>query len=154
MASHRDEYNIYNTRCALAVTTGQNEAKTSHVLNLHMAPKKGNGNTYEWTQGIRVQLTESEICDFIACLTNKISELKAIRSTSKGTNYFNVQKDSRGVVSLSMRSSHVAASAMIVKLSNPDKVKLSVFAFRCFMRNNGGVSQEVLYQIQNKIYSN
>lgn len=152
-----EEYKVFNSNCGFQANIGQNRKKEAWVLNLQMAQNLPGSKNYNWASSIKVQLTESEIVDFMACLLHSKPTLKSIRNNtdeSKSfTNTFFTVTTGDKRTSITMNTNATGSRPMIVKLSDPDRFKLSTFAFKCIMKNNGGASQEVLWNIHSKIYT-
>jgi len=152
-----EEFKVYGNNFALDVFGGMNKASTAHVVNLKIARKQADSNEYDWAgDWIWVQVSDAEIAPFLSVLLgfNKSVHIKhynngVMKHLELRLNTAESPKDTTYVLSMRTNDND---SARAVKIEQNDRVRMSIFFFRVFMKMNGGVSQDVLYMMLRDIY--
>lgn len=158
-----DEFKIYGDRFALDLFSGRNKASSHHVVNLKIARKITGTNTFDWTHDwIWVQVSDVEVAPVLSVLlgyqpsvslehfNNGVMKHLELRVNPPTRSSGSSQASQRSYY-LSMKTQEMG-SARGVKIEDRDRVRMSIFFFRVFMKNNGGVAQEVLYSMLRDIY--
>jgi len=158
-----DEFKVYGDSFALDTFRGMNRSGKDHVVNLKMARKIRETKTYDWTgDWISMQISADETGPFLATLLGYRSNLSIqhfndglvkkleLRENSQD-GQGNKTKGFGSSYALTMKTNQ-RGSARTVRLEEADRLKMAIFVFRVFMKNNGGVGQDVLYAMLKDIY--
>ena len=160
-----DEFKIYGTTFALDIFGGMNKSEKTQVVNLKIARKLPDTNRFDWNgDWIWVQVSAIEIAPMLSVLLGYKRSVSLEHYNEGVKKYFELrindssmrskeQKDSSDSYVISMRTTQMG-TARAVKIGDADRVRMSIFFFRAFMKNNGGVGQEVLYGMLKDIYCN
>jgi len=152
-----EEFKVYGNNFALDVFGGMNKASTAHVVNLKIARKQADSNEYNWAgDWIWVQVSGAEIAPFLSVLLGYKKSVHIEHFNNGVMKHLELRlntSESATDISyvLSMRTNE-NSSARAVKIEQTDRVRMSIFFFRVFMKMNGGVSQDVLYMMLRDIY--
>ena len=160
-----EEFKIYGTTFALDIFSGMNKSEQTQVVNLKIARKLPDTNRFDWkSDWIWVQVSAVEIAPVLSVLLGFRSRVSLEHYNEGVKKYFELrindssmrskeQKDSSDSYVISMRTTQMG-TARAVKIGDADRVRMSIFFFRAFMKNNGGVGQDVLYGMLKDIYCN
>lgn len=148
--SRGDEHDVYGSKYAMAVSTGLNKAKNAWVLNILMSAKLPGSSQYDREGGVRIQIADSELSDFFACMAGRLDRLELKRAASDLKKRFIIERKNDEFL-VSLRTNDMG-SACMVKVQKSDQLKLGILAFRAIMKNNGGIGQDVLYLLHKDIY--
>ena len=142
-----------------------NKSEKAQIVNLKMARKLPGTNRFDWNgDWIWVQVSAIEIAPMLSVLlgyrcsvtlehyNQGVKKKLELRINDPSTSAKRSQ-DFSGSYVLSMRTTQMD-TARAVQIGDADRVRMSIFFFRAFMRNNGGVAQDVLFAMLRDIYSN